>query len=86
MLYNPEPVAIVDFDAWFGTDIASKQYLLAVYALSNTRKQDDAFVRLTKLHIVKEHQGTLVLNSTFREQFKSALTGEYLDHRNPAYL
>lgn len=24
MLYNPDPVSIVDFNAWFGTDSASK--------------------------------------------------------------
>jgi len=27
MLYNPEPVAIMDFDTWFAADSTSKQYL-----------------------------------------------------------
>jgi transcription initiation factor TFIIH subunit 4 len=29
------------------------------------------------MHIVKQHHEMLVLNETFREQFKSALTGGY---------
>jgi len=30
MLYNPEPVPIVDFDAWFAADVVSKQYLFSL--------------------------------------------------------
>jgi len=39
------------------------------------RKQDEAFERLTKLNIVREHKGMLHLDDNFRKQFKSALTG-----------
>jgi hypothetical protein len=44
-------------------------------ALSNDRKRAEAFDRLSKLHIVRDHKGMLVLNETFRKKFKSALTG-----------
>lgn len=30
MLYNQEPVSIVDFDAWLATDSASKSYSIFV--------------------------------------------------------
>lgn len=42
---------------------------------ANRSKQAEAFDRLTKMHIVREHKGMLYLNETFREQYKSALTG-----------
>jgi hypothetical protein len=74
MLSNPDAVQIVDFDAWFATDSPSKLYEIMTFA-AHERKQAEAFDRLTKMHIVREHKGTLHLNETFREQYKSALTG-----------
>lgn len=72
MLYNPHPVPIVDFDAWFAAD--AKLYALQGLSLIE-RKQAEAFDRLTKMHIVKEHHGLLYLDDNFRKQYKSALTG-----------
>jgi len=48
------------------------------------RKQAEAFDRLTKMYIVREHKGSLVLNETFREQYRSALTGGYPVFRSVA--
>lgn len=76
MLYNPQPVPIVDFDAWFATDSTSKSYALQLLPLIGS-KQAEAFDRLTKMHIVKEHKGLLYLDDNFRKQYKSALTGGY---------
>jgi hypothetical protein len=33
MLYNPDPVSIVDFNAWFATDSTSKSYPVEVIVL-----------------------------------------------------
>jgi hypothetical protein len=44
------------------------------------RKQAEAFDRLTKMHIVKEHKGLLYLDDNFRKQYKSALTGGYTNN------
>lgn len=74
MLYNREPVPVVDFVTWFANDSASKLYT-AIICSANFRKQDEAFERLTKLNIVREHKGMLHLDDNFRKQFKSALTG-----------
>ena len=48
---------------------------------THTRKQAEAFDCLTKLHIISERKGMLLLNDTFRKQYKSALTGGYI--KNP---
>jgi hypothetical protein len=77
MLYNPQPVPILDFDAWFATDSTSTLYSIHKFMLLIGRKQAEAFDRLTKMHIVKEHKGLLYLDDNFRKQYKSALTGGY---------
>jgi hypothetical protein len=74
MLYNPDPVPMADFDAWFANDSASKLYLFSS-SVFNSRKQAEAFSRLTAMHIIRDHNGMLSLNESFREQYKSALTG-----------
>ncbi|EEB05877.1 transcription factor TFIIH complex subunit Tfb2 [Schizosaccharomyces japonicus yFS275] len=61
MLFNPSPVALNDFDLW--TKLSSKVY------------QTESFNKLVRMHIFQVDGQNVILNSEFRQQFITALTG-----------
>lgn len=61
MLFNPMPVALSDFDLWI--KLSSKVY------------QSESFNKLVRMHIFQFDGQYITLNSEFRKQFITALTG-----------
>ncbi|KAK9330168.1 transcription factor Tfb2-domain-containing protein [Lipomyces starkeyi] len=66
MLFNDKPLAATDLNDWVQDGSTPKQY--------------EALEKLRGMHLIKESQGTLSLQKTFRAGLRNALTGG--DHNN----
>lgn len=50
------------------------------------RKLSEALHKLSRLRILERKENTLVMNDTFRQEFKCALTGGYDHHQMNGWM